>query len=296
MTQLPDACDASNKDIDPDVLENNDNLIPPGTAPDDPVRMLLNDNIDHYPLLTANEEVELAKKIENGTDEEKKEAIDKLSNSNLRLVLFIAKDYVGRGIPFLELISNGYLGLMKAVEKFDYHRGCRFSTYATWWIKEPILKAFSQDHLIKKLNRTWFDFQKANNGEKPTSSQLAHLMGLSEQKVNELMRINPQPLSLDQTADNGEDESPFLTIPDSGPGPEEQVSEREAQRRYEESVRSLLTPLESKVWELRRPFDNARPHTLTEVGKEFGLTRDQARQIDAQIYQKLQNIRNPHST
>ncbi len=272
--------------------------VPEGISVDDPVRMYLKE-IGKVPLLTAEEEIEIAKVLENGTPEEKEAAKKKLSEANLRLVVSIAKRYVGRGMLFLDLIQEGNLGLIKAVEKFDYRKGFKFSTYATWWIRQAITRAIADQartiripvHMVETINK----LIRVNRqllqeyGREPTAEEVAKEMGIPESKVREIMKIAQEPVSLETPI--GEEEDSHLgdfIKDDSAPTPAETASFALMQEQLQE-VLDTLTPREKKVLTLRFGLEDGRLRTLEEVGKEFNVTRERIRQIEAKALRKLRH-------
>lgn len=261
---------------------------------DDPVKMYLKD-IGEVPLLSADEEIELAKRILEGDEEAK----TKLSEANLRLVVSIAKRYVGRGMLFLDLIQEGNIGLMKAVEKFDHEKGFKFSTYATWWIRQAITRAIADQartiripvHMVEtisKLTRTSrVLLQKL--GREPTPAEIAAEMGILEERVREIQKIAQDPVSLETPI--GEEEDTHLgdfIEDDRAITPSDSVSSTMLKETLI-SVLSSLTPREEKVLRLRYGVDDGRPRTLEEVGKEFNVTRERIRQIEAKALRKLRH-------
>ena len=261
---------------------------------DDPVKMYLKD-IGRVPLLTGDEEIELAKRMAEGD----KEAKMRLSEANLRLVVSIAKRYVGRGMQFLDLIQEGNLGLMKAVEKFDYQKGFKFSTYATWWIRQAITRAIADQartiripvHMVETINKqvrvSRMLLQKL--GREPTPMEIAEEMGISEYRVMEIQKIAQDPVSL-ETPIGEEDDShigDFLED-ESATAPSDTVAFNMLKNQLI-SVLDTLTPREEKVLRLRYGIDDGRPRTLEEVGKEFNVTRERIRQIEAKALRKLRH-------
>lgn len=274
--------------------EDLDLSIPEGIAIDDPVRMYLKE-IGKVPLLSAEEEIELSKRIEKGD----KEAKRKLAEANLRLVVSIAKKYVGRGMLFLDLIQEGNLGLMKAVEKFDYRKGYKFSTYATWWIRQAITRAIADQartiripvHMVETINKL-IRVQRQllqELGRDPLPEEIAEEMNLSVEKVREIMKIAQEPVSL--ATPIGEEEDSFLGdfIPDDeAPAPADAAAYLLLKEQLED-VLETLTPREEKVLRLRFGLDDGRPRTLEEVGQVFGVTRERIRQIEAKALRKLRH-------
>lgn len=260
----------------------------------DPVRLYLKD-IGKVPLLTAEEELELAIAMENGDKEAKK----KLAEANLRLVVSIAKRYVGRGMSLLDLIQEGNLGLMKAVEKFDYKKGFKFSTYATWWIRQAITRAIADQartiripvHMVETINKLIRVSRQLLQelGREPTPAEIGKEMGFSEEKVREIQKISQDPVSLETPI--GEEENSHLGdfIPDDdAPAPAEAAAYTLLQEQIDE-VLGTLTEREEKVLRLRFGLDDGRTRTLEEVGKEFNVTRERIRQIEAKALRKLRH-------
>ena len=256
---------------------------------DDTVKMYLKD-IGQVPLLTTDEELELAQKMSEGQEAAKK----RLSEANLRLVVSIAKRYVGRGMLFLDLIQEGNLGLMKAVEKFDYQKGFKFSTYATWWIRQSITRAIADQartiripvHMVETINRLVREQRilLQELGREPTLEELAERMGVSIERVSEIQKIAQDPVSLETPI--GEEEDSHLgdfIEDDKTPVASTMLKEQIAR------VLDTLTPREEKVLRLRYGIDDGRPRTLEEVGKEFNVTRERIRQIEAKALRKLRH-------
>ena len=261
---------------------------------DDPVKMYLKD-IGKVPLLLPEEETELAKKMMEGDEMAKK----MLSEANLRLVVSIAKRYMGRGMQFLDLIQEGNLGLMKAVEKFDYSKGFKFSTYATWWIRQAITRAIADQartiripvHMVETINKLGRVSRKLLQelGREPTPDEIAKEMGVSEERVREIQKIAQDPVSLETPI--GEEEDSHLSdfIEDEGSAaPTDAVSSAMLKEQLV-GVLDTLTPREEKVLRLRYGLDDGRPRTLEEVGKEFNVTRERIRQIEAKALKKLRH-------
>ena len=272
--------------------------VPEGISIDDPVRMYLKE-IGKVPLLTADEEVEIAKKLESGTPEEKEEAKRKLSEANLRLVVSIAKRYVGRGMLFLDLIQEGNLGLIKAVEKFDYRKGFKFSTYATWWIRQAITRAIADQartiripvHMVETINKLIRVSRQLlqEYGREPTPEEIAKEMNISEAKVREIIKIAQEPVSLETPIGEEEDSHLGDFIPDDdAPAPAEAASFALMKEQLLE-VLDTLTPREEKVLRLRFGLDDGHQRTLEEVGREFNVTRERIRQIEAKALRKLRH-------
>ena len=278
--------------------EHLDLSVPEGISIDDPVRMYLKE-IGKVPLLTAEEEVEIAKKLESGTDEEKDEAKRKLSEANLRLVVSIAKRYVGRGMLFLDLIQEGNLGLIKAVEKFDYRKGFKFSTYATWWIRQAITRAIADQartiripvHMVETINKLIRVSRQLlqEYGREPSPEEIAKEMGISESKVREIIKIAQEPVSLETPIGEEEDSHLGDFIPDDdAPAPAEAASFALMKEQLLD-VLDTLTPREEKVLRLRFGLDDGHQRTLEEVGREFNVTRERIRQIEAKALRKLRH-------
>ena len=261
---------------------------------DDPVKMYLKD-IGRVPLLSADDEIELARKMQDGDEDSKK----KLSEANLRLVVSIAKRYVGRGMLFLDLIQEGNLGLMKAVEKFDYQKGFKFSTYATWWIRQAITRAIADQartiripvHMVETINKltrvSRILLQKL--GREPTPEEIAREMGISEERVCEIQKIAQDPVSLETPIGEEEDSHLGDFIEDvTTATPSDSVSTTMLKETLL-GVLNSLTPREEKVLRLRYGVDDGRPRTLEEVGREFNVTRERIRQIEAKALRKLRH-------
>ena len=261
---------------------------------DDSVKIYLKD-IGKVPLLTADQEIELAKRMEEG-DEEAKHI---LSEANLRLVVSIAKRYVGRGMQFLDLIQEGNLGLMKAVEKFDYTKGFKFSTYATWWIRQAITRAIADQartiripvHMVETINKqvraTRQLLQKL--GREPSAEEIAAYLGCSVERVREIQKIAQDPVSLETPIGEEEDSHLGDFIEDEGTTAPNDVLAATMLKEHLISVLDTLTPREEKVLRLRYGIDDGRSRTLEEVGKEFNVTRERIRQIEAKALRKLRH-------
>ncbi len=261
---------------------------------DDPVKMYLKD-IGRVPLLSADDEIELARRMQEGDEEAKKQ----LSEANLRLVVSIAKRYVGRGMLFLDLIQEGNLGLMKAVEKFDYQKGFKFSTYATWWIRQAITRAIADQartiripvHMVETINKltrvSRILLQKY--GRDPTPAEIAKEMNISEERVREIQKIAQDPVSLETPIGEEEDSHLGDFIEDeTTETPSDSVSTTMLKETLL-GVLNSLTPREEKVLRLRYGVDDGKPRTLEEVGKEFNVTRERIRQIEAKALRKLRH-------
>ena len=275
-------------------LENIEFSVPDGVSIEDPVRMYLKE-IGKVPLLSAEEEVELAKKMETGNLDARK----RLAEANLRLVVSIAKRYVGRGMLFLDLIQEGNLGLIKAVEKFDYRKGYKFSTYATWWIRQAITRAIADQartiripvHMVETINKL-IRVQRQllqELGREPYPEEIAKEMNLPVDRVREIQKISQEPVSLETPI--GEEEDSHLgdfIQDDNVPVPAEAAAFTLLKEQLSE-VLGTLTDRERKVLELRFGLDDGRARTLEEVGKEFNVTRERIRQIEAKALRKLRH-------
>ena len=268
--------------------------IPEGISIDDPVRMYLKE-IGKVPLLSAEEEIELAKRMEKGDNEAKR----RLAEANLRLVVSIAKRYVGRGMLFLDLIQEGNLGLIKAVEKFDYRKGYKFSTYATWWIRQAITRAIADQartiripvHMVETINKLIRVSRQLLQelGREPQPEEIAKEMNMSVDKVREIMKISQEPVSLETPIGEEEDSHLGDFIPDDdAPAPAESAAFTLLKEQLI-GVLDTLTPREEKVLRLRFGLDDGRARTLEEVGKEFNVTRERIRQIEAKALRKLRH-------
>ena len=265
-----------------------------GVAIDDPVKVYLKE-IGRVPLLTPDEEADLAVRISNGDEAAKK----RLSEANLRLVVSIAKRYLGRGMQFLDLIQEGNLGLIKAVEKFDYTKGFKFSTYATWWIRQAITRAIADQartiripvHMVETINKV----KKVSsqllhaNGREPSAEEVAEELDMPVDKVREIMRVAQEPVSLETPIGEEEDSHLGDFIPDDdAPAPADAASHTLLKETLS-SVLDSLTPREEKVLRLRFGLEDGRSRTLEEVGKEFNVTRERIRQIEAKALRKLRH-------
>lgn len=268
--------------------------VPKGINVDDPVRMYLKE-IGKIPLLTGNEEIELAQRMEDGDEIAKK----KLAEANLRLVVSIAKRYVGRGMLFLDLIQEGNLGLMKAVEKFDYKKGYKFSTYATWWIRQAITRAIADQartiripvHMVETINKlVRVQRQLVQElGRDPNPEEIGEEMGLEVERVREIMKIAQEPVSLETPIGEEEDSHLGDFIPDDDVIAPADAATFTMLREQLIEVLDTLTPREQKVLRLRFGLDDGRARTLEEVGKEFEVTRERIRQIEAKALRKLRH-------
>ena len=293
---LLDEIDSNEKyeDITDVDLSKVDLSVPEGVGMDDPVRMYLKE-IGKVPLLTAEEEIELAKKIELGDEKAKQ----KLAEANLRLVVSIAKRYVGRGMLFLDLIQEGNLGLIKAVEKFDYRKGYKFSTYATWWIRQAITRAIADQartiripvHMVETINKIMRVSRQLVQelGREPSADEIAEKLDMPVEKVREILKIAQEPVSLETPI--GEEEDSHLgdfIQDDNVPVPAEAAAYTMLKEQIGEVLTSL-TPREQSVLRLRFGLDDGRSRTLEEVGKEFNVTRERIRQIEAKSLRKLRH-------
>jgi RNA polymerase primary sigma factor len=281
-------------DVEVDEADIDINNLPEGISIDDPVRMYLKE-IGKVQLLSAEEEIELAKRLETGDQEAKK----KLAEANLRLVVSIAKRYVGRGMLFLDLIQEGNLGLIKAVEKFDYTKGFKFSTYATWWIRQAITRAIADQartiripvHMVETINKLMRVSRQLLQelGRDPQPEEIAKYMDMSVSKVREIMKISQEPVSLETPIGEEEDSHLGDFIPDEDiPVPAEAAAFTLLKEQLIE-VLDTLTEREQKVLRLRFGLDDGRARTLEEVGKEFNVTRERIRQIEAKALRKLRH-------
>ena len=284
-------------DLDVDSHDNDDALdlsFVDGVNIDDPVKVYLKE-IGRVPLLTSEEEVELAQRMAEGDAAAKK----RLAEANLRLVVSIAKRYVGRGMQFLDLIQEGNLGLIKAVEKFDHTKGFKFSTYATWWIRQAITRAIADQartiripvHMVETINKVKKVSSQLlhQNGHEPTADEISEALDMPVEKVREIMRVAQEPVSLETPIGEEEDSHLGDFIPDEdAPVPAEAASHTLLKEQLA-SVLGSLTPREEKVLRLRFGLDDGRPRTLEEVGKEFNVTRERIRQIEAKALRKLRH-------
>ena len=275
-------------------LENIEMAVPDGVSIEDPVRMYLKE-IGKVPLLSAEEEIKLAQRMEEGDEDAKK----RLAEANLRLVVSIAKRYVGRGMLFLDLIQEGNLGLIKAVEKFDYRKGYKFSTYATWWIRQAITRAIADQartiripvHMVETINKLIRVSRQLLQelGREPTPEEIAEEMHMSVERVREILKISQEPVSLETPI--GEEEDSHLgdfIQDDNVPVPADAAAFTMLKEQLED-VLSTLTDREQKVLRLRFGLDDGRARTLEEVGKEFNVTRERIRQIEAKALRKLRH-------
>ena len=268
-----------------------------GVAIDDPVKVYLKE-IGRVPLLTPDEEVQLALDIQKGGKDGER-AKQSLSEANLRLVVSIAKRYVGRGMQFLDLIQEGNLGLIKAVEKFDHTKGFKFSTYATWWIRQAITRAIADQartiripvHMVETINKVKKVSSQLlhENGHEPSAEEIAERLDMPVDKVREIMRVAQEPVSLETPIGEEEDSHLGDFIPDEeAPVPAEAASQTLLKEQLADVLKTL-TPREEKVLRLRFGLEDGRPRTLEEVGKEFNVTRERIRQIEAKALRKLRH-------
>lgn len=275
-------------------VEHIDLSVPDGIGTDDPVRMYLKE-IGKVPLLTMEEEIELAKRIELGDEEAKK----KLAEANLRLVVSIAKRYLGRGMQFLDLIQEGNLGLIKAVEKFEYKKGYKFSTYATWWIRQAITRAIADQartiripvHMVETINRL-IRVQRQlvqTLGREPYPEEIAKEMGIPVERVREVMKISLDPVSLETPIGEEDDSHLGDFIQDEHVAVPVDAATYTLLREQLKEVLDTLTEREQKVLRLRFGLDDGRPRTLEEVGRDFNVTRERIRQIEAKALRKLRH-------
>ena len=290
-----DLSDLEGKDFDSEHDEDDESLLSvDGINIDDPVKVYLKE-IGRVPLLTPEEEVELAERMAKGDPAARK----RLSEANLRLVVSIAKRYVGRGMQFLDLIQEGNLGLIKAVEKFDHTKGFKFSTYATWWIRQAITRAIADQartiripvHMVETINKVKKVSSQLlhKNGHDPSAEEIAEELDMPIDKVREIMRVAQEPVSLETPIGEEEDSHLGDFIEDSdAPAPADAASHTLLKEQLE-AVLSTLTPREKKVLELRFGLEDGRNRTLEEVGKEFNVTRERIRQIEAKALRKLRH-------
>lgn len=287
--------DSVDDDDDEDESKSKLDLsIPKGVTIDDPVRMYLKE-IGKIPLLSAEEEIDLAERMGAGEELAKR----KLVEANLRLVVSIAKRYVGRGMLFLDLIQEGNLGLIKAVEKFDYTKGFKFSTYATWWIRQAITRAIADQartiripvHMVETINKL-IRVQRQllqEHGRDPKPEELAKEMDMPEEKIREIMKIAQEPVSLETPIGEEEDSHLGDFIPDDDAQAPAEAAAYSLLKEQLEDVLDTLNEREQKVLKLRFGLDDGRPRTLEEVGKEFDVTRERIRQIEAKALRKLRH-------
>ena len=288
----PTAEELEVEEIPEDTIE--DEIITDNVALDDPVKLYLKE-IGRVPLLSAEEEIELAIKINEGDERAKK----RLTEANLRLVVSIAKRYVGRGMHFLDLIQEGNVGLIKAVEKFDYTKGFKFSTYATWWVRQAITRAIADQartiripvHMVETINR----LKKAHsrllheNGYDPSEEQIAEYMGLSVERVREIMRVAQEPVSMETPIGPEEDSRLVDFIRDEDAPAPDDAALKSITNEDIDAVLHTLAPREEEVVRLRFGLRDGRCHTLEEVGSQFNVTRERIRQIEAKALRKLRH-------
>lgn len=285
---------SNQKHAEEEEVDDRDLSAPTGVKINDPVRMYLKE-IGRVPLLTADEEVSLALKIEQGDQEAKQ----RLAEANLRLVVSIAKRYVGRGMQFLDLIQEGNMGLMKAVEKFDYRKGFKFSTYATWWIRQAITRAIADQartiripvHMVETINKL-IRIQRQllqELGKEPTPEQIAEKMEMPTEKVREILKIAQEPVSLETPIGEEDDSHLGDFIEDQEATSPAEHAAYELLKEQLEDVLDTLTDREENVLRLRFGIDDGRTRTLEEVGKVFGVTRERIRQIEAKALRKLRH-------
>lgn len=285
---------SNQKHAEEEEVDDRDLSAPTGVKINDPVRMYLKE-IGRVPLLTADEEVSLALKIEQGDQEAKQ----RLAEANLRLVVSIAKRYVGRGMQFLDLIQEGNMGLMKAVEKFDHRKGFKFSTYATWWIRQAITRAIADQartiripvHMVETINKL-IRIQRQllqELGKEPTPEQLAEKMEMPTEKVREILKIAQEPVSLETPIGEEDDSHLGDFIEDQEATSPAEHAAYELLKEQLEDVLDTLTDREENVLRLRFGIDDGRTRTLEEVGKVFGVTRERIRQIEAKALRKLRH-------
>lgn len=290
MPMIRDDQERDNEDFNFD----DDLSLPPGIKINDPVRMYLKE-IGRVPLLSADDEVELAKRIENGDEEAKR----RLAEANLRLVVSIAKRYVGRGMLFLDLIQEGNMGLIKAVEKFDHTKGYKFSTYATWWIRQAITRAIADQartiripvHMVETINKLVRVSRQLLQelGREPTPEEVGQEMDLTTEKVREIMKIAQEPVSLETPIGEEDDSHLGDFIEDQEALAPAEAAAYELLKEQLQDVLDTLTDREEKVLRLRFGLDDGRTRTLEEVGREFGVTRERIRQIEAKALRKLRH-------
>ena len=289
---------ANHEEEEEEELDLEDLSVPAGIRTNDPVRMYLKE-IGKVPLLSKEKELELSKIIETGTEEEKEQAKKDLAEANLRLVVSIAKRYVGRGMLFLDLIQEGNLGLIKAVDKFDYTKGYKFSTYATWWIRQAITRAIADQartiripvHMVETINKLIRISRQLlqDKGREPTPEEIAEGMGITAERVREIQKIAQEPVSLETPIGEEEDShlGDFIEDQDAV-APDDAASYILLQEQIED-VFTCLTDREQQVLILRFGLKDGKPRTLEEVGQHFNVTRERIRQIEGKALTKLRN-------
>ena len=292
---LDDDMDIDKLDDEEEVeLDKIDLSVPEGVSIEDPVRMYLKE-IGKVSLLTADEEIELAQRMEKGDENAKK----RLAEANLRLVVSIAKRYVGRGMLFLDLIQEGNLGLIKAVEKFDYRKGYKFSTYATWWIRQAITRAIADQartiripvHMIEtinKMNRISRQILQ-ETGVEPDPAELAEKMDMPEDKIRKILKIAKEPISMETPIGDDEDSHLGDFLEDFGTVAPAEAAQQSSLTEITKEVLDSLTPREAKVLRMRFGIEMSTDHTLEEVGRQFDVTRERIRQIEAKALRKLRH-------
>ena len=282
------------EDLDDPIEDETEIAVPDGVSIEDPVRMYLKE-IGKVPLLSAEREIELAQRMEEGDEAAKK----KLAEANLRLVVSIAKRYVGRGMLFLDLIQEGNLGLIKAVEKFDYRKGYKFSTYATWWIRQAITRAIADQartiripvHMVETINKLIRVSRQLLQelGREPLPEEIAKEMDMPVERVREILKISQEPVSLETPIGEEEDSHLGDFIPDDDALAPADAASMSLLKEQLADVLKTLTPREEKVLSLRFGLEDGNPKTLEEVGKEFNVTRERIRQIEAKALRKLRH-------
>ncbi|EEG78732.1 RNA polymerase sigma factor RpoD [Dethiobacter alkaliphilus] len=299
---VDDVAELETLDVDEETIkeeedtpeEEIDLTVPEGIGVNDPVRMYLKE-IGKIPLLSSDEEIALAKRMEAGDEEAKR----RLAEANLRLVVSIAKKYVGRGMLFLDLIQEGNLGLIKAVEKFDYRKGYKFSTYATWWIRQAITRAIADQartiripvHMVETINKLIRVSRQLVQelGREPAPDEIAHVMNISEERVREILKIAQEPVSLETPIGEEDDSHLGDFIEDQDVQAPAEAAAFELLKEQLDDVLETLTPREKKVLTLRFGLEDGRSRTLEEVGQVFGVTRERIRQIEAKALRKLRH-------
>ena len=293
----PTDIDFDLSDIEKEEIDEDGTIIE-GISIDDPVKVYLKE-IGRVPLLTADEEISLAERMNGDDPVDAAKARKRLSEANLRLVVSIAKRCVGRGMQFLDLIQEGNLGLIKAVEKFDHTKGFKFSTYATWWIRQAITRAIADQsrtiripvHMVETINKVKKVSSQLlhQNGREPTAEEIAKELDMSVDKVREIMRVAQEPVSLETPIGEEEDSHLGDFIPDEDALAPADAASHTLLKEQLSDVLKTLTPREEKVLRLRFGLDDGRPRTLEEVGKEFNVTRERIRQIEAKALRKLRH-------